>query len=241
MRIAPQIIAHRGGGGETLENTRESIGYALSQQVSRYETDVRALKDGAIVLQHDEQLLNPWGDTRRVNELSYQEYMSLSGPAGEHPISLKQALEDFPNLAYNVDIKEPRALAGALQVVSETTAWHRVIFSSFSTNTLEKVRKRYPQAQTAMSPLDVLKTVIASKTGVAGLVDFPAAFAQVPLKWRGITIVNRSFISLAHSRGIRVEPWTINEEEEMRQVALMGVDAIMTDYPARLKAVLAEM
>ena len=241
MRIKPQVIAHRGGGGEVIENTRESIKYALKQNVSRYETDVRALKDGTIVLQHDEQLLNPWGDTRRVNELSYQEYMSLSGPAGEHPISLKQALEDFPNLVYNVDIKESRALAGALQVVSETTAWHRVIFSSFSTNTLEKVRKRYPQAQTAMSPLDVLKTVIASNTGFSGLVDFPAAFAQVPLKWRGITIVNRSFISLAHSRGIRVEPWTINEEEEMRQVALMGVDAIMTDYPARLKAVLAEM
>ena len=53
--------------------------------------------------------------------------------------------------------------------------------------------------------------------------------------------MNRRFISLAHSRGIRVEPWTINEEEEMRQVAAMGVDAIMTDYPARLKAVLAEM
>lgn len=241
MRIKPQVIAHRGGGGEVIENTRESIKYALKQNVSRYETDVRALKDGTIVLQHDEQLLNPWGDTRRVNELSYQEYMSLSGPAGEHPISLKQALEDFPNLAYNVDIKEERALAGALQVVTETAAWHRVIFSSFSTKTLGEVRKRYPQAQTAMSPLDVLKTVIASKTGVAGLVDFPAAFAQVPLKWRGITIVNRSFISLAHSRGIRVEPWTINEEEEMRQVALMGVDAIMTDYPARLKAVLAEM
>lgn len=241
MRIKPQVIAHRGGGGEAIENTRESIKYALKQNASRYETDVRALKDGTIVLQHDEQLLNPWGDTRRVNELSYQEYMSLSGPAGEHPISLKQALEDFPNLAYNVDIKEERALAGALQVVTETTAWHRVIFSSFSTKTLGEVRKRYPQAQTAMTPLEVLKTVIASNTGFSRLVDFPAAFAQVPLKWRGITIVNRSFISLAHSRGIRVEPWTINEEEEMRQVALMGVDAIMTDYPARLKAVLAEM
>lgn len=241
MRIKPQVIAHRGGGGEAIENTRESIKYALNQNVSRYETDVRALKDGTIVLQHDERLLNPWGDTRRVNELSYQEYMSLRGPAAEHPISLKHALEDFPNLAYNVDIKESRALEGALKAVAETTAWHRVIFSSFSTNTLSTVRERYPQAQTAMTPLEVLKTVIASKSGFTGLVHFPAAFAQVPLQWRGITIVNRRFISLAHSRGIRVEPWTINEEEEMRQVAAMGVDAIMTDYPARLKAVLAEM
>ncbi|MFR2393420.1 MAG: glycerophosphodiester phosphodiesterase [Varibaculum cambriense] len=132
MRITPQIIAHRGGGGETLENTRESIRYALSQKVSRYETDVRALKDGTVVLQHDAQLTTPWGDPRKVGELTSQEFFALRGPERQHPISLKAALEDFPTLAYHVDIKEPRALPGALQVVNAADAWERVVFSSFS-------------------------------------------------------------------------------------------------------------
>ncbi|WP_288291592.1 glycerophosphodiester phosphodiesterase family protein [uncultured Varibaculum sp.] len=239
MRIAPQIIAHRGGGGETLENTRESIRYALSQKVSRYETDVRALKDGTVVLQHDAQLATPWGDPRKVGELTSQEFFALRGPERQHPISLKAALEDFPTLAYNVDIKEPRALPGALQVVNAADAWERVVFSSFSSRTLAKLRKSHPGAQTCMSPIEVVKALLAARSASKRQFDSAAAFAQVPLKWRGITIVDRIFVSWCHSQGIRVEPWTINEETEMLQLTDLGVDAIMTDYPALAKATIS--
>ena len=215
MRIAPQIIAHRGGGGETLENTRESIGYALSQQVSRYETDVRALKDGTVVLQHDAQLETPWGDPRKAGELSSQEFFALRGPAGQRPISLKSALEDFPTLAYNVDIKEPRALQGALQAVSDADAWERVVFSSFSSRTLAKLRKRHPGAQTCLSPVEVIQALVAAHSASEQHFDSAGAFAQVPLKWKGITVVDRVFVSWCHNQGIKVEPWTINEKTEM--------------------------
>lgn len=239
MRITPQIIAHRGGGGETLENTRESIGYALAQKVSRYETDVRALKDGTVVLQHDAQLTTPWGDPRKVGELTPQEFFALRGPERQHPISLKAALEDFPTLAYNVDIKEPRALPGALQVVNAADAWERVVFSSFSSRTLAKLRKSHPGAQTCLSPVEVVQAFIAARSASKWQFDSAAAFAQVPLKWRGITIVDRVFVSWCHSQGIRVEPWTINEETEMLQLTDLGVDAIMTDYPALAKATIS--
>ncbi|MDU5542110.1 glycerophosphodiester phosphodiesterase family protein [Varibaculum cambriense] len=236
MRITPQIIAHRGGAGETLENTRESIGYALSQKVSRYETDVRALKDGTVVLQHDSQLTTPWGNSRTVGELTSQEFFALRGPAGQRPISLKAALEDFPTLAYNVDIKEPRSLEGALRAVSDADAWERVVFSSFSSRTLAKLRKCHPEAQTCLSPVEVVQALVAAHSASKRHFDCAGAFAQVPLKWKGITVVDRVFVSWCHSQGIRVEPWTINEKTEMLQLADLGVDAVMTDYPALAKA-----
>lgn len=239
MQLKPQVIAHRGGGRETVENTRESVLYATSLKVSRFETDVRALKDGTVVLQHDEQLDNPWGDSRKVGELSSREYFALRSPQGQRPISLKSALEDFPDLAYNVDIKEPRALKGALQAVSDTDAWERVVFSSFSTKTLREVRKLHPEAQTSLSPREVLKAVIAAHSANVQLLKTSGTFAQVPLKWRGITIVDRAFVAWCHHQGIRVEPWTINDEQDMGKLARLGVDAIMTDYPARLKTLLA--
>ena len=239
MQLVPQIIAHRGGGGETVENTRESIIYASSLKVSRFETDVRALKDGTVVLQHDERLDNPWRDSRKVGELTSREYFALRSPQGQRPISLKSALEDFPDLAYNVDIKEPYALKGALQAVSDTHAWERVIFSSFSTKTLREVRKLHPEAQTSLSPREVLKAVIAARSANVQRLKTSGTFAQIPRKWRGITIVDRAFIACCHREGIRVEPWTINNEQEMRELARLGVDAIMTDYPARLKTLLA--
>ncbi|WP_122820459.1 glycerophosphodiester phosphodiesterase family protein [Varibaculum vaginae] len=241
MQLKPQIIAHRGGGGETVENTRESILYALSLKVSRFETDVRTLKDGTVVLQHDAQLQNPWGDWRKVGELTSQEYFALRGPQGQCPISLKSALEDFPNLAYNIDIKEPRALQGALQAVNDADAWERVVFSSFSPKTLCEIRNRHPHAQICLSTHEVLKAVVAARTGNTYLFQTSGGFAQVPLRWWGVTIVDREFVAWNHCRGIRVEPWTVNDEPAMRELARLGVDAIMTDYPARLKKVLATL
>ena len=40
-----------------------------------------------------------------------------------------------------------------------------------------------------------------------------------------------SFIRTAHERGLAVEPWTIDDPEEMRQYIEWGVDGIMTDRP----------
>jgi glycerophosphoryl diester phosphodiesterase len=37
-----------------------------------------------------------------------------------------------------------------------------------------------------------------------------------------------------------VIPWTVNERTDMEQLLAIGVDGIITDYPGRLRAVLAE-
>jgi glycerophosphoryl diester phosphodiesterase len=35
---------------------------------------------------------------------------------------------------------------------------------------------------------------------------------------------------------MKVDAWTINEQEDMRRIIDMGVDGIITDYPDRLLA-----
>jgi glycerophosphoryl diester phosphodiesterase len=44
----------------------------------------------------------------------------------------------------------------------------------------------------------------------------------------------------AKALGLKVLPWTVNDPEEMRRLVRWGVDGIITDYPDRLNAVLAE-
>lgn len=44
----------------------------------------------------------------------------------------------------------------------------------------------------------------------------------------------------AHAAGMLVIPWTVNDEPTMRSLLDAGVDGIITDYPDRLRAVLAE-
>ena len=53
-----------------------------------------------------------------------------------------------------------------------------------------------------------------------------------------MTIVNQRFLDAAHKRGIAVHVWTIDDAMEMERLLDLGVDGIMTDRPAVLRAVL---
>ncbi|TGK35646.1 glycerophosphodiester phosphodiesterase [Leptospira andrefontaineae] len=50
--------------------------------------------------------------------------------------------------------------------------------------------------------------------------------------------VTDEFVSKAHSLGIKVIPWTVNDTQEMERLIKTGVDGIITDYPDRLNSVL---
>ena len=42
----------------------------------------------------------------------------------------------------------------------------------------------------------------------------------------------------ARGLGLRVVPWTVNEPADMERLIDLGVDAIITDWPDRLRAVM---
>src|SRR5438067_11332996 len=44
----------------------------------------------------------------------------------------------------------------------------------------------------------------------------------------------------AHALGLKVLPWTVNDPADMRRLIELGVDGIVTDYPNRLRRVMAE-
>nr|WP_120491698.1 glycerophosphodiester phosphodiesterase family protein [Corynebacterium lactis] len=54
-------------------------------------------------------------------------------------------------------------------------------------------------------------------------------------------IATPELISRAHAAGMVVVPWTVNEKETMREQIAAGVDGLITDYPTRLREVLAEL
>lgn len=53
-------------------------------------------------------------------------------------------------------------------------------------------------------------------------------------------IADRSFVDRAHALGLKVIPWTINDADAMRAQIDAGADGIITDYPTRLRSVMAE-
>ena len=55
--------------------------------------------------------------------------------------------------------------------------------------------------------------------------------------WRNLTPKE---LADAHALGLKVLPWTVNERGDMRNFIDLGVDGIITDYPDRLREVMAE-
>ena len=53
-------------------------------------------------------------------------------------------------------------------------------------------------------------------------------------------VATPELISKAHKAGMAVVPWTVNDEDTMREQIAAGVDGLITDYPSKGQAVLQE-
>lgn len=54
-------------------------------------------------------------------------------------------------------------------------------------------------------------------------------------------LVDDALVDRAHALGLKVLPWTINDADTMRAQIAAGVDGIITDDPATLRAVMADL
>ena len=54
-------------------------------------------------------------------------------------------------------------------------------------------------------------------------------------------VVSPRFLQQAHARNIPVHVWTVDDPEDMRRLIDWGVDAIQSDRPDLLAALLAEI
>jgi glycerophosphoryl diester phosphodiesterase len=57
---------------------------------------------------------------------------------------------------------------------------------------------------------------------------------QIPPEYHSWRIVTPESLAAAHRIGVEVHVFTVNDAVEMRAMLEMGVDGIITDYPARL-------
>ena len=57
------------------------------------------------------------------------------------------------------------------------------------------------------------------------------AFAINP-DFKSLTHVN---VEKIHEAGFMVYPWTVNEPEDIERMITMGVDALITDFPERIR------
>ncbi|MGH3991154.1 MAG: glycerophosphodiester phosphodiesterase family protein, partial [Pseudonocardiaceae bacterium] len=160
---------------------------------------------------------------------------------GREPICrLDDLLEELPDALLNVDVKSDAAVAPVLALLRRTDGWNRVCLASFSEARLQRMRRAAgPQLLTSMG---IASAVALRLCSVLPLQRFRLPIrdgvAQLPVRSRGIRVVDRALLRYAHRRGLEVHVWTVDRAEEMAALLDLGVDGVVTDRPDLLRDVL---
>ncbi len=250
----PTVIAHQGGDGLRPGNTMVAFEHAWALGSDVLEMDVRATRDGAVVVIHDDRLDRTTDLSGRVTALSLSDVrMADAGywwpaPGGPFPYrgkglrvpSLEEVVAAFPDAKFNIEIKqsEPPIGAAVCAVLKEANATDRALIAAVRTEAMADFRAACPQVATSASEPEVLAFMLLHRIGLVRLYG-PAAHAlQIPVTRRGFDLITSSSVADAARRGMHVDAWTINDVQDMVRMREMGVTGIITDYPDRLLALL---
>ena len=242
-RFPVMVVAHRGFSGAAPENTMAAFRKAFEAGSDMIELDIQLSKDGKIVVIHDEALKRTTNGQGKVEDHTFREIRDLDagswfGPqfSGEKIPTLQEVLELAKDkVLVNIEIKNPAhgqyaitELADqGLVTVNKAGMLNRIIFSSFNPVSLEWIQDREPRAWTAFlyhRDWNSLSEVTKGK-------DWEV------LNLRN-SLLTRGKIEKIHQEGIKINVYTVNDEEDLEQFVKWGVDGIITNYPDRLIRIL---
>jgi glycerophosphoryl diester phosphodiesterase len=241
-RPRPAAFAHRGGSAHAPENTWRAFEYAVKLGYAYLETDARASADGRLMAFHDRTVDRVTDGSGPIGSLPYADLTALR-VAGTEPIPLLEDLIGaWPDIRFNIDLKDEGAITLLPAVLRRTGAWDRVCVTSFSGARLRVFRglADHPVCL-AVSPASVAAVRLtpalpAAMAAQARRLDRAhARCAQVPGR-----VASPAFIRRAHALGLVVHVWTINDKADMHRLLDLGADGIMTDQVALLREVLTE-
>lgn len=231
------VQSHRGGSLESPENTLESFSYSQSIGCKYIETDVQISLDGIPYIFHDETLTRILKKDIIFSSLHSSEIDRLS-IFNNHPIpTLEKALNDFPEMFFQIDVKTDEVAIPALEIIKKCNAIDRVCIASFNSKRLNNVYKNYPEVCLSMGPIEVFKLLLASFNLYSK--DIQGDCLQVPIYQYGfIKIVTQRFVKYVQNRGLKISVWTINDPKTLKKLIDMKVDGIITDKPKLLMELL---
>ncbi len=229
----PKIIGHRGIPHLAPENTMASFEAALVNGAEGLETDIQMTKDGELVLVHDEMLDRTTNGKGLVAMHTLKELQSLD--AGSH-FNAVFSNEKIPtlreflafvsgrDLLINIEIKSgvvlyPGIEQKLIEMLHEFNLTENVIISSFNHYSLVTCKEIDSSIKTGIlymaglyNPWDYAKTV--------------GADALHPLFYS----VRPETIGGMLGSGLLINPFTVDNPGDMKNMIALGVSGIITNY-----------
>jgi glycerophosphoryl diester phosphodiesterase len=245
----PRVIAHRGASGEYPENTLAAFRAAADADAQYFELDVHMTRDGVVVVSHDPVLSRTCGLDAAIGDLTFAELKRVdagwgfaAGDGGfpfrgrgiEVP-ALAEVLAAFPEHRYIIEVKQsaPSLASALLEVIERAGMRRHVLLASEEHTPMDELRALAPELPTGFPYPEIVGFMAALAPGAEPYQPRGDA-VQIPPEYHSWRIVTPESVAAAHRIGVEVHLVTVNDAVEMRAMLEMGVDGIITDYPARL-------
>ena len=236
----PLIIGHRGASAIESENSLAAFARARADGADGVELDVMTCGTGEVVVFHDDDLVRLGKRPERVAETSFGVLRAVTLTSGATIPTLEEVFEACgPDLLVNVELKVPdrgpAVLAplvdGVAAIIERARAAGRVLVSSFNPWAVRLWMRRRPGVPAGLlfereAPLPLRRAWAAPLLRPFAL--HPEMVLCAPERvagWR--------------RRGYMVNVWTVDDAASLAACRRMGVDGIITNDPARSRALLA--
>ncbi len=257
---APLVFAHRGASATRAEHTLGAYVQALDDGADGLECDVRLTADGHLVCVHDRRVDRTTNARGIVSTMTLAQLDALDAADWKKPwrdlddgipdsvdrehtkvLSLRRLFETVRDYDRRIELaietKHPTRYAGLVEerlvdLVREF-GWHRagspVRIMSFSGVALMRVERFAPE-------LPVVLLIEGVSWKVTRAVLSPGWVAGPGMHvLRAKPKLGRRLRAAGH----RIVVWTVNTEEDLHYCMDLGVEAVITDRPDHLRALLA--
>lgn len=228
-----QIIGHRGAAGLAPENTIASFKAAIEAGVDWIEFDVRATKDGQVIVSHDANTLRASRRPHSIAKTDYATLKKLPLKGGQHIPTLAEAFHTIGNhTKINVEIKVD-GCAGAVvdqitQAVKKGASYTDFMVSSFKASYLRDVHRLDNNIPLALlhgaNPYKFLR--------LKGLRVQAVGFSHKRLPNKAIY--------QAELRELMIYVYTVNSLKKAKDLIERNVQAVVTNRPDKLQEIRGE-
>lgn len=114
-----------------------------------------------------------------------------------------------------------------LEVLLSKQLGDRLVVQCFDTRALNYMHSKYPEVRYSyLIPADVTDVQAALSA-----LDFTPTWVSPHY-----SMTDEELVSKCHENGMRIVPWTVDQDEDIKRMLSLGVDAVISNYPDRLLA-----
>ena len=260
MRVGIEVVAHRGASDEEPEHSLAAYLLAVKQGADAIECDVRLTADGTLVLVHDRRINRTSTGRGTVSSMTFEElaaydysrsadeWIDYEDPRPDETRTsvltlrtlLATMLDASSTVRFAIETKHPVRYGRYVEdALAEMLTYFglgrsngdepRARVMSFSRTAVQRIHELLPGTPTVFLMDDVPRRYrdgsLPEGVGIAG----PSV---------DVLRAHPTYVERVHAQGNGIHVWTVDDPEDVRLCTRLGVDAIITNRPANVLAML---